>query len=118
MADRRCFVQFPHPGGEHKPDGSGHNRLEQDAPEQQAQRPKAKVHGDPWQMDRVGQLPGASVAATRWRGRETPNRVRRGAEAEAGNCPQRWGRALPDIKAEPENVRPAGSCTGRVEPHP
>ena len=22
MADKRCFVQFPHPGGEHKPDGS------------------------------------------------------------------------------------------------
>ena len=21
MADKRCFVQFPHPGGEHKPDG-------------------------------------------------------------------------------------------------
>ena len=21
MADRRCFVQFPHPGGEHRPDG-------------------------------------------------------------------------------------------------
>ena len=24
MGDRRCFVQFPHPGEEHKPDGSGH----------------------------------------------------------------------------------------------
>lgn len=23
MADRRCFVQFPHPGDEHKPDGDG-----------------------------------------------------------------------------------------------
>ena len=23
MADKRCFVQFPHPGGEHKPDSSG-----------------------------------------------------------------------------------------------
>ena len=22
MADKRCFVQFPHPEGEHKPDGS------------------------------------------------------------------------------------------------
>lgn len=23
MADNRCFVQFPHPGGEHRPDGNG-----------------------------------------------------------------------------------------------
>ena len=23
MADKRCFVQFPHPGGEHTPDGDG-----------------------------------------------------------------------------------------------
>ena len=23
MADKRCFVQFPHPGDEHKPDGNG-----------------------------------------------------------------------------------------------
>ena len=22
MADKRCFVQFPHPGDEHKPDGN------------------------------------------------------------------------------------------------
>ena len=24
MADRRCFIQFPHPGGEHQPDPNGH----------------------------------------------------------------------------------------------
>ena len=23
MADKRCFVQFPHPGDEHKPDRNG-----------------------------------------------------------------------------------------------
>ena len=23
MADKRCFVQFPHPGGEHRPDRNG-----------------------------------------------------------------------------------------------
>ncbi len=45
-------------------------------------------------------------------------RVRREAAARAGNCLQRQRRAPPDIEAEPESIRSAGSCTGSVESRP
>ena len=55
MADNRCFVQFPHPGGEHKPDGHGKigwNKTHQGNRENPHKRKFMQFHGK-W-VDRDG----------------------------------------------------------------